>query len=563
MQYTSRAIALLAILVAALAASIYVAAEVQKTSANRSADQATAAEGLLIAQLDLETGLRGFLQFGDDRFLDPYRRGLEEFDAALTDARAADDASAEIAAAVERQAALSERWQRQAATAIVSRRAGDLPSLESALQRKAIVDDFRAENTQLLQAVEERRKSAAEHASILLLALVLGPSALFGGVAYLVVVRPARGRTVRDREADVWRQADDDFIQTLQAIDDESGAQRLLKRHIERDVADCEVVLLNRNNSDNRLEAVGELDQESDLVPKLENALPRTCLAVRLGREHREHQDADPLISCELCGQRGAALCVPSIVGGEVIGSVLVRSDEPLAELGRERVLSTVAQGAPVIANLRSLALAESRAATDSLTGLGNKRSCDETVRRMVAQSSRSGSPLAALAIDLDHFKAINDRSGHPAGDDALAVVGAILTERIRASDFAGRPGGEEFLVLLADAGADEALSVAEKLRRAIGEARVSALDRSVTASFGVAVLPDHANDADSLMRAADRALYAAKAAGRDRVKMAESKPGPPGDGGPMNVVPGRVAQATCKPVGPRPLVGHSETLQP
>ncbi len=132
------------------------------------------------------------------------------------------------------------------------------------------------------------------------------------------------------------------------------------------------------------------------------------------------------------------------------------------------RIKTTVAQAAPVLANLRNLALAEFRANNDSLTGLPNKRATDDTLKRMVAQANRSIAPAGALMLDLDHFKQINDRFGHGKGDEVLAAVGAALPSCLRASDFAGRFGGEEFLILLPDTAVDGALQVAEKIRARI-----------------------------------------------------------------------------------------------
>ena len=142
-------------------------------------------------------------------------------------------------------------------------------------------------------------------------------------------------------------------------------------------------------------------------------------------------------------------LCTPSLVGGEVIGSVLLRNDRPLGAEERERVEDSVSQAAPVLANLRNLAIAENRAATDALTGLPNSRSCRDNLKRMVAHAGRTVSPLSAVMFDLDHFKRINDRFGHGSGDDVLAGVGEVLGATLRGSDFGGRYGGEEFLVLL------------------------------------------------------------------------------------------------------------------
>src|SRR5271168_3468798 len=135
----------------------------------------------------------------------------------------------------------------------------------------------------------------------------------------------------------------------------------------------------------------------------------------------------------------------------------------------------------------------------------------------MAVQAGRNTSPLAAVLLDLDHFKMLNDTHGHESGDRALAVVGRIISSTIRASDFAARYGGEEFLVLLPDSDGEAAMIVAEKLRNQIEHAELVGAG-SITASFGVAVMPTDAGEPDELLRKADRALYAAKEGGRNRV---------------------------------------------
>jgi diguanylate cyclase (GGDEF)-like protein len=173
-----------------------------------------------------------------------------------------------------------------------------------------------------------------------------------------------------------------------------------------------------------------------------------------------------------------------------------------------------------VLANLRNLAIAERRAETDALTGLPNNRNVTDTVRRMVANASRSVSPLAALALDLDHFNQINDTYGHGSGDEVLAAVGSTLKTACRDSDFVGRAGGEEFLILLPDTGLEAGRLVAENVRAAVAAITVASVARPITTSIGVAVLPDHAGDATSLLRHADRALYTAKKNGRNRTEV-------------------------------------------
>jgi diguanylate cyclase (GGDEF)-like protein len=264
------------------------------------------------------------------------------------------------------------------------------------------------------------------------------------------------------------------------------------------------------------------VEESSVLVEGLVGAEPTACVAVRLARSHRGDVDETRLLACTVCGKAaGRTACQPLLVGGRVIGSVLVEHATPLRDQDERRLTESVAQAAPVLANLRNLAMAERQASTDALTGLPNRRAVQDTLKRMMAHAGRADRPLAAVALDLDRFKDINDRCGHEMGDTVLAHVGALLTSSVRASDFVGRAGGEEFLVLAPDTDVDGALRLAENLRATLEREPVPGLDQDLTASFGVAVLPDHAVTGDALLRVADRGLYAAKAAGRNRVELA------------------------------------------
>jgi diguanylate cyclase (GGDEF)-like protein len=122
-----------------------------------------------------------------------------------------------------------------------------------------------------------------------------------------------------------------------------------------------------------------------------------------------------------------------------------------------------------------------------------NRRAIQENIKRMVANASCTVSPPSALMIDLDHFKQINDKYGHDRGDEVLAGVGVALEAALRASDFAGRWGGEEFILLLSNTTVEGAVVVAEKVRQAISEIYVPAVDRLISASIGIATIPDHA----------------------------------------------------------------------
>jgi diguanylate cyclase (GGDEF)-like protein len=159
-----------------------------------------------------------------------------------------------------------------------------------------------------------------------------------------------------------------------------------------------------------------------------------------------------------------------------------------------------------------------SRTRTKSLEG-----SCAAVTPRPRCSSSLKG--LSLILLDLDYFKKINDTFGHERGNEALAVVGIFLRSEIRTSDVAARMGGEEFAVLLPDTSREGALQLAEKLRRGLHAVKVTGLQQPLTASFGVATFPDDAVDGDVLMRISDRALYAAKQAGRDRVEAPSGVP--------------------------------------
>ncbi len=159
-------------------------------------------------------------------------------------------------------------------------------------------------------------------------------------------------------------------------------------------------------------------------------------------------------------------------------------------------------------------------ASTDSLTGLPNRRCLENAATTEIERARRYGHPLSVILFDIDWFKAVNDGFGHATGDAVLCELGARLTDRMRSSDVFARWGGEEFLLLAPSATLDEAAVLAEKIRCLIEEEPFSGAGR-LTASFGVAGF-DGVEDFSTLVGRADRALYAAKAGGRNRVERGE-----------------------------------------
>jgi len=207
------------------------------------------------------------------------------------------------------------------------------------------------------------------------------------------------------------------------ATDDE--AHDLIRRHLERSIARSKVVVLNRNNSDDRLESRTAVEPGSPLAEGLDGATPRSCLVVRFGRRHEDGRDRDALLSCEVCGKTPElATCNPLLVGGEV-----------------------------------------------------------------------------------------------------LAAVAEAMRASVRASDFVGRYGGEEFLLLFPDTDLEGAAMAAETIRAAVAKVTLPTVDREITASIGLASMPDDGLDGETLVRAADRCLYVTKSNGRNRVETPQGKP--------------------------------------
>ena len=158
----------------------------------------------------------------------------------------------------------------------------------------------------------------------------------------------------------------------------------------------------------------------------------------------------------------------------------------------------------------------ETAAVTDALTGLLNRGGFEGVIATELERARRHDRRLALVVGDIDHFKQINDRFGHVAGDAALERVGGILADGIRRLDTIARIGGEEFAIVIPDSDEQAAFLLAERLRRDVRETFAGNL-AELTMSFGVAAFPKDAETSSRLLQAADRALYLAKALGRDR----------------------------------------------
>jgi diguanylate cyclase (GGDEF)-like protein/PAS domain S-box-containing protein len=200
----------------------------------------------------------------------------------------------------------------------------------------------------------------------------------------------------------------------------------------------------------------------------------------------------------------------PLTDGDAVVGWVGILADITADAAAKEALLSS-----------RDAALADSE--TDPLTGLSNRRRLERDLMIECDRAMRYHRPLSFIMLDADNFKAFNDTNGHQAGDEVLRDLATIFAETLRASDTAYRYGGEEFCLLLRETAAAEAMLVAERVRARLERHR-SGDAESVTASFGVASFAAHGQEPEAFIEAADKALYAAKRAGRNCVVLSTTE---------------------------------------
>jgi diguanylate cyclase (GGDEF)-like protein len=221
-----------------------------------------------------------------------------------------------------------------------------------------------------------------------------------------------------------------------------------------------------------------------------------------------------------------AVACMPLIARDRLLGvlSLYRRGEErAFAPEEVELLADFAAVAALALANARTRAELETLATTDDLTGLANRRSFRLQLEREIGFARRYRAPLTLLLLDLDNFKAINDTYGHARGDRALIAVAGAICERLRASDFAARIGGDEFAILLPQTSHEHAQTVADQLAEQIAAAAFPSL--TITAAVGIASL--HDDPTADLLAEADRLLYDAKRAhGRHPIEAADTTPG-------------------------------------
>jgi diguanylate cyclase (GGDEF)-like protein/PAS domain S-box-containing protein len=253
---------------------------------------------------------------------------------------------------------------------------------------------------------------------------------------------------------------------------------------------------------------------------------PGTCRALREGkisiieRAHIDgyctHLNTETTVPC---------ICVPLVLHGERMGVLRLSNSEIIQPEGRERwerLASMVAEHLSLtLINLQLRERLRDQSIRDPLTGLYNRRYLDETLQRELQRASRYRHSVGIIMLDIDHFKQFNTNYGHDGGDVLLRAVGAFLQNQVRGDDIACRYGGEEFTLILPGASLEDTQRRAEQVRRDVQHIRIEHNGQSldtITMSLGVAAFPRCGRDDETVIKAADQALFQAKADGRNKV---------------------------------------------
>lgn len=227
----------------------------------------------------------------------------------------------------------------------------------------------------------------------------------------------------------------------------------------------------------------------------------------------------------------GSAVAFPLVARGKTVGALVGLDPAPSSSM--PTLSASTLAGLRTLLEPQAIALenaltvqrAESLSVTDDLTRLYNSRYLNQVLRRETKRASRSGRPLSLLFIDLDGFKQVNDTHGHLCGSKALVEAAGLIRGCARETDVVARFGGDEFSVILPDTGREGAVSVAMRIRERVAEflfLQMDGLTVRLTASVGLATLPDVAGSAEELIRAADKAMYRVKEAGKNGIHVAE-----------------------------------------
>ena len=373
----------------------------------------------------------------------------------------------------------------------------------------------------LSRALARRTNEVADHLSLALWFFVVG-----AGVGVLLVFAAAAvfgrraGRRDRDHHRIERRHAYETRVQeALEMTKTEPEVYVILGQALAEEVPQLRVETLIADSSRahfRRALTNGEEFEGCSVVSPLD--CPAATVGHALLFPSSSALNACPYLKGRPSGESSAA-CLPVSIAGRTVGVThAIGRDGVLPAAHEVEALNyTSRRGSERIAMIRAFATSETQAQTDPLTGLLNRRSLENAVRDL----GNDGIPYAVAYGDLDHFKILNDTHGHEAGDQALRLFSRVLRDSLRPNEIAARYGGEEFVIVLPDCDTEIAIGVLERVRESLALALGAARVPPFTVTFGVASSA-YAAEFDEIVAIADRALLDGKAAGRNRVLVAE-----------------------------------------
>jgi len=324
----------------------------------------------------------------------------------------------------------------------------------------------------------------------------------------------------RSRVEDLFAMTD--MLQSAETHEDAGAVLRSTSLSLLPDLGGALYVF---NNSGDRLDLALSWSPDDRFTPA-DLLVPSNCWALKRGKPHLNDPDTDTLC-CLHHDDASPALELPMMARGTVYGLLMISAPEHLGVPRLEQARRT----ARALADSMSLALSNialreklrTQSLRDPLTGLYNRRYMEDALDRYLSIAERTGESTAVIMIDLDHFKALNDKHGHAKGDAVLRDVAGQLVGALRPADVVSRYGGEELLIILPNCPLEDAELKAEMLRSRI-EALSEPAGVPISASFGVACVPETSGNRAEAIPMADAALYAAKRAGRNCVRVAEPR---------------------------------------
>ena len=264
-------------------------------------------------------------------------------------------------------------------------------------------------------------------------------------------------------------------------------------------------------------EANGEFDKVLD---------PEDCWAMRRNKPHGMASEESDLLCKHVEAEKVRGyLCLPMVAHGEIMGLLHIRyteENEGARNILAQSALAATEQLSLILANLRLRETLKNQSIRDPQTGLFNRRYMEDSLVRELSRAERMGKTVVVAMIDIDHFKRLNDTYGHTAADAVLREWSELLKAKFRGSDIVCRYGGEEFVIILPDISMDDARQRLEQLRRDLTRMVVREEGHAIqpiTVSMGLAYYPFHGQNSQTLLQAADHALYRAKESGRDRIE--------------------------------------------